>query len=104
MTCHKVCGSLVNSLIRAVGSRTQKTLAGREREMHMAAGTRAESTYMSDATQFRTFMFCPGCNTILSKNATQCHVCGSAEIEQLRLMDIASRLRSVLLHRETYGS
>ena len=80
----------------------QETLAGPEGEGAMAAGTRADSTYMSDATQFRTFMFCLKCNTILSKNATKCRVCGSAEIEQSGLMEIASRLRCALLGREMH--
>ena len=51
----------------------------------------------NDAAPFLTFPFCPACNTILSRNATHCSRCGSAAVENWRLVSIASRLRATLL-------
>lgn len=50
------------------------------------------------APQFTTFPYCTACNAIIvNRDSSKCHQCNSSAIEWLRLMDIASRLRSELL-------
>jgi len=53
-----------------------------------------------DTMHFLTFPFCPACNTVLDRDAARCSKCGSTMLEWLRLVNIASHLRSELLHRE----
>ena len=42
------------------------------------------------------FAFCTQCNNILHPEARQCIWCGSTDIEELTLLEVASRLRSVI--------
>jgi hypothetical protein len=49
-----------------------------------------------------TFTFCGACNTIVfGRDVSRCTRCGSAALERLGLMEIASRLRTECMRNDS---
>lgn len=82
----------INQLVR----RTLRTsLAKGETDMDRPNHARLPATEGYSKPQL--FSFCTRCNNILHLEARMCSRCGSSAVEELTLLDVASRLRSIML-------